>query len=147
MKVIPGAARLAVAGAYIGFLLAASPALAQGAAGGQQPPSGGGTGSQQSALDKSVNINLRDIPLKSALELLFQGTGLNYAVDPNVPNVLLTINLKDQPLRQALRTLIHLAGSQVPGLTYTDEQGLYLIKIRQAPPPEVQQPEATPEDT
>src|SRR5205085_11811712 len=107
----------------------------------------GGTGSQQSALDKPVNINLRAITLKSALELLFQGTGLNYAVDPNVPNVLLTINLKDQPLRQALRTLIHLAGSQVPGLTYTDEQGLYLIKIRQPPPPETEQPATNPEDT
>src|SRR5205823_5423669 len=110
MRAMPGAWGVALAIACIGFMLAASPAGAQGAAGGQQPPPGG-AGAQagaQSALDKPVNINLRDIPLKSALELLFQGTGLNYAVDPTVPNVLLTINLKDQPLRTALRTMIHL---------------------------------------
>jgi hypothetical protein len=146
MRVIPACVSLAVAGASLVFILAASPAFAQDTSGTQQPPPGG-TAGQESALDKPVNINLRDIPLRSALELLFQGTGLNYAVDPNVGNPLLTINLKDQPFRLALRTLVHLAASQVPGLTYTDENGLYLIKIRQAPPPEAEQPATNPDDS
>src|SRR5262249_7270704 len=68
------------------------------------------------------------------------------AVAPNVPNPLITLNLKDLPFKQALRTLIRLATPAVPNLTFSDEGGVYLIKIREqvAPPPEEQTP---PEET
>jgi len=90
--------------------------------------------------EKKVNLNLRDIPLRSALELLFQGTGFNFAVDAGVGNPLITINVKDLPFKRALQTLIRLATSQVPGLTYTDDGSLYLIKIRQPAAAPAEQP-------
>src|SRR5689334_7559484 len=65
--------------------------------------------------DRKVTLNLKDTPLRSAIDALFQGTGLQYAVDPNVPNVPLTITLRDVGLQAALRILIRQAALAVPG--------------------------------
>jgi hypothetical protein len=82
--------------------------------------------------ERRVTLNLRDIPLRSAIELLFQGTGYQFAVAPGVPNPLITLNLKDLPFKQALRTFIRLASPQVPGLTFTEDNNIYVIRTTES---------------
>jgi type II secretory pathway component GspD/PulD (secretin) len=96
--------------------------------------------------EKKVTLNLKDVPLRSAIDALFQGTGLQYSVDPNVPNVPVTLNIRDVGLQPALRILIRQAAVAVPGLTVSREGDIYVVKIRQAvtaPPPSTE--EAPPE--
>ena len=97
-----------------------------------------------------MTLDFHDIPLRSALDLLFKDRGLNFAVDPAVPNPPITIVINNQPFGSALRTLIRIASAQAPGLIFTEEGGLFRIKMRQAPPPpprEEPPPEAVPEIT
>src|SRR5262245_38531232 len=85
--------------------------------------------------DKRVNLNVHDMRLRAAVDMLFQGTGLNVAVEPAVPDVPITLSVMDQPFKTALRMLIRIAAAHIPGLTFTQDMGLYLIKIREARAP------------
>jgi hypothetical protein len=62
-------------------------------------------------------LELRDTPLRQALVRLFDGSGLQYAVDPNVPDVRITVRARNVTLPAALRRIIREAAKQVPGLT------------------------------
>jgi hypothetical protein len=55
-------------------------------------------------------------------------------VDAAVPNLPITLRIEGQPFRTALRSLIRMASLGVPGLTFTQDQDLVLIKRRQGPP-------------
>jgi type II secretory pathway component GspD/PulD (secretin) len=68
---------------------------------------------------KPVTLELRDVPLRAALQALFRGTGLQYSIDPDVPDVPVTLVVRDMPFSKALRVLIRQARVSVPGLTYT----------------------------
>ena len=89
--------------------------------------------------DKKVTLNLKDVPLRNAIDLLFQGSGLQYAVDPNVPSIPVNLNIKDVGLQQALRIIIRQAAVAVPGLTFARDGDVFTVRIR---PP--QAPTTTP---
>jgi hypothetical protein len=74
----------------------------------------------------NVTLSLRDAPLRTALQTLFEGSGLQYAVDPTVPNYPITLDIRDVPFGTALRTLLRLA----PGITYSKEGEVYIIRPR-----------------
>src|SRR5688500_15518456 len=115
-------------------LLAVTVALAPAPARAQDP-------------DKKVTLNLRDTPLRDAINLLFTGSGLQYSVDPNVPNVPVTLNVRDTTLTQALRLIIKQAAGVAPGLTFNRDGDIYTVRIRPpmaAAPPD-QGPEVPPE--
>jgi hypothetical protein len=96
--------------------------------------------------EKKVTLNLKDVPLRSAIDALFQGTGLQYSVDPNVPNVPVTLNIRDVGLQPALRILLRQAAVAVPGLTVSREGDIFVVKIRQAVvAPPAQTEDAPPE--
>jgi hypothetical protein len=96
------------------MFLAGPPAAAQG-----QPP------------ERKVSINIKEMPLRSAVALLFQDTSFQFAIAPEVPNIRITLNIKDVPFDTALRTLIRLASPNVPGLTYQkDAGGVYVVSVR-----------------
>ncbi|MCC2671641.1 MAG: hypothetical protein K0Q72_4112, partial [Armatimonadetes bacterium] len=101
--------------------------------------------------DKKVTVNLRDIPLRSAVDSLFAGTGLQYSVDPNVMNVPVNLTLRDVGVQAALRLLVRQAASVQPGLTFSKDGDIYQIRVRQAvvaaPVPEDLPPEFTAEKT
>src|SRR5579872_1783604 len=128
--------RLILGGAAAVMLLVsgATPATAQTApatAAGPQPA--------------PITLSLRDVPLRTALETLFNGSGLQHAVEPAVPNYPITLDIRDVPFSTALRTLLRLA----PGVTYRKEGEVYVIGLRQ---PTVEQPTASqdvppPEET
>src|SRR5436190_9639307 len=77
-----------------------------------------------------VTISLKDAPLRTALETLFQGTGLQHAVEPAVPNYPITLDIREVPFSTALRTVLRLA----PQVTYRKEGDIYVIGMR---PPQV----------
>jgi hypothetical protein len=91
-----------------------------------------------------VTLHLRDTPLRTALEMLFEGSGLQYAVEPTVTNIPITLDVRDVPFPTALRTLLRLA----PGTTFRKEGEVTIIGLRQPTPErngyEVDQP-APPE--
>jgi type II secretory pathway component GspD/PulD (secretin) len=84
-----------------------------------------------------VSLDLRDLPLRQAVDKLFQGTGQQFAVEPAVPNYPITVRFHDVPFEAALRTLLRLA----PGVTYRKEDDTYVIGMRT---PQAETPAASP---
>jgi hypothetical protein len=82
--------------------------------------------------DKKVTLNLRDLPLRVAIDQLFAGTGMQYAVDPNVLNVPVNLTLRDVGLQAALRLLIRQAATVQPGLTFSKDGDIFQIRVRAA---------------
>jgi type II secretory pathway component HofQ len=74
-----------------------------------------------------VTLSLRDVPLRTALETLFEGSGLQHAVEPAVPNYPITLDIRDVAFNTALRTLLRLA----PQVTYRKEGDIFIIGMRQ----------------
>src|SRR5687768_12353383 len=52
---------------------------------------------------KKVTVNFENTPLRTAIDLLFAGSGLQYSLDPNVQNVPVTLKVRDVSIQQALR--------------------------------------------
>jgi hypothetical protein len=80
----------------------------------------------------NVTISLRDAPLRTALQTLFEGSGLQHAVEPTVPNYPITLDIRDVPFQTALRTMLRLA----PGITFRKEGDIYIIGMRQQTVPQ-----------
>ena len=91
-------------------------------------------------VEKRVNLNLKDVPLRDAIDALFRGAGLQFTVDPNVPNVPVTLNIRDVGLQQALRIIVRQSAVAVPGLVATHSGDIWEIRIRQAAPPPAADP-------
>jgi hypothetical protein len=86
-----------------------------------------------------ISLTLRDTPLRTALELLFQQSGLQHAVEAAVPNIPVTVNLRDATFATALRVITRLAN-----VTYRKEGDVYVIGLRQPPAVETTTTEAAP---
>src|SRR5687768_13038651 len=114
------------AGGLTAALLSAAP---EGAAQSRRPM---GTPAATAATPAGapISLNLRDVPLRTALQTLFQNSGLQHAIEPTVPNYPITMKLRAVPFRTALRTMMRLA----PGVTYRKEGDVYLIGLRRPAP-------------
>ncbi|MBI3909794.1 MAG: hypothetical protein HY320_02535 [Armatimonadetes bacterium] len=77
-----------------------------------------------------INLDLVDIPLRHALRLLFHGTGQQFAVQPEVPDVPITLTVENAALLPTLRAVIALAARQHPGITYWKQKDLYIVGVR-----------------
>jgi hypothetical protein len=86
----------------------------------------------------TISLTLRDTPLRSAMELLFQQSGQQHAVEAAVPNIPITVNLRDATFATALRVVTRLAG-----VTYRKEGDVYVIGLRPPPVVETTTTEAT----
>src|SRR5439155_26929438 len=104
----------------------------------QTPQAGTPSGAGAAPAAAPITLSLRDTPLRTALETLFTGTGLQHAVEPAVPNYPITLDIRDVPFSTALRTLLRLA----PQVTYRKEGDIYVIGMRQ---PQVEQTTAEQE--
>ena len=87
-------------------VLLASPASAQGQ---EKSP----------IAEPRVSVKLKDVPLRAALEAIFRNTSYNYAVEPDVPDLIISIEITDTPLHQAVWRLIREGRKQEPGLTFS----------------------------
>jgi type II secretory pathway component GspD/PulD (secretin) len=73
--------------------------------------------------DEKISIDLKDVDVRTAIEALFSGTGINYAVDSQVSGVTIaSFSVKDTPFEVALKTLVKTAG-----LVYRVDNGIYII--------------------
>jgi hypothetical protein len=86
-----------------------------------------------------ITLDLRDAPLRQALEQLFQTAKVDFAIDNSVTGFV-TLRITDQPFDNALKLILR--ASPFP-LTYSYENGVYIVKprvldapsIATAPPP------------
>jgi len=98
--------------------------------------------------DKKVTLNLKDIPLRAGIEALFAGTGYQYSVNPDVANVPVNLNIRDVGLQAALRLLMRQAAIAQPGLTFSKEGDIFVVKVRRENPnPAPLEEEAPPDYT
>jgi hypothetical protein len=88
-----------------------------------------------------VTIDLRDAPIRSALEQIFNSANLQYTIDPQVSGFV-TLKIRDQPFENALKLIMRTA--TIP-LTYTKENNVYIVKPRPLTPPPTSGLDTTPE--
>jgi len=60
--------------------------------------------------DDTVNLDLKDVDVRAAIEALFRGTGKNYAIDPNVSGTIPSVQFRNVPFETALKNLTRSAG-------------------------------------
>ena len=126
--------RHALLGSLAGLALAlgATGAWAQGP--GNLPPGDNGnpptsiTTTTRARDTDRVTLDLRDVPIRDALDALFRGRQAGYVLDNSVAQNPVTVNalIRDQPFDVALNTILRSAG-----LRATRQQGTYLITVRQ----------------
>jgi hypothetical protein len=63
-----------------------------------------------------VSARLVGVPLRLALESILAGTAVRYRVEPNVPDVPVTLDLRQQPPAAALRRIFEAATRQTTGI-------------------------------
>src|SRR5207248_397621 len=80
------------------------------------------------------------VPLRAALERLFRGSELTYAVTPGVPDVLITLKFRDTRLEDGVRALIETASTQVPGIAAVRDGSVYLVRVAELAEPQVAPP-------
>jgi hypothetical protein len=117
----------------LGGLAVASGTLAWGSAAQASHPSPASPLAAPAAVPRDgtpVALRLEGTPLRTALEMLFTGSGQQLAVEPAVPDYPITLNIHGVPFDTALRTLLRLA----PGATYRKEGEIYIVGMRQPAP-------------
>ncbi|MBC8135228.1 MAG: hypothetical protein H8F28_04970, partial [Fibrella sp.] len=74
----------------------------------------------------NVTLDFKDTPIRAALEQIFRGAKVDFSIDPAVQGY---VNLKvtDVPFENALKLILR--SSPTP-LTYSKEDGVYLVKPR-----------------
>jgi hypothetical protein len=72
--------------------------------------------------EPTINLDLKDVDVRAAIEALFKNTGRNYAIDAEVQGVIPSVSFKDVPFEQALRNLLKTAG-----LVYRVDGNIYYI--------------------
>jgi len=96
---------------------------------------------QTSKPGNTVNLELKDTDVKSAIEVLFRNTGKNFSIDPNVQGTIAALSIKDVPFDTALRSLTKSAG-----LVYRQDGTVYIISMKpdmstianNPPPPQIE---------
>jgi hypothetical protein len=88
--------------------------------------------------DRKLTITLKDTPLREALQALFEGSGVQYVVGPNVPDLPINLNIRDVGLAPAVRIMVRQAAVAAPGLTTSKDGEITLVRMRSnVAPPEV----------
>ena len=94
------------------------------------PPTPPIPGADDPATLKKISLQATNAPLRDVLRLIFKGSGLKYAIEPNVPDVRISLTVKELSLRATLRLVVRLAATQAPGLTYARKDGVYVISLK-----------------
>lgn len=102
---------------------------------------------QDSALEKRVDLYLRDADLLTATEMLSRQTGLQFVIASSDKEFkLITLSLTDRTAMEAIRYICDAAG----GYAERDENGVFVIRIgakptkpTEEPAPKVKKPNAT----
>lgn len=85
-----------------------------------------------SATKSLVSLDLKDVDVKTAIQLLFQNSDKNYSIDKDVDGTVPVVKIKNLEFDTALKTITKLAG-----LTYKrDNSGVYYISRKPDAPSE-----------
>lgn len=77
---------------------------------------------------KTIDLDLNNAPIRQALNVLFQGAGLNYTVDPEISGYV-TVNLRAVSFETALKAV--LKSTSPPLVAVKDpDTGVYYVKIK-----------------
>lgn len=90
-----------------------------------------GGGNPNAGNPSLITIDLRNAPLRSALEQIFATARQQYILDPQVDG-LVTMKIENQPLPMAVSLLLRASGKP---LTYRQAQGVYIVEPRWQPAP------------
>lgn len=89
-----------------------------------------------------VDINIKDVPVKQAIDTIFDGRGLRYIIEPGVTGRVVELTLRGVTVAEALKSL-----GDAAGFTFTIEDGIYMIGPKTAvaadPPAAQADPPAT----
>jgi len=90
-----------------------------------------------------ISVALKDQTLRDALRQISAQTGLEYRIEPEVPNPRLSMNIRDISPEALLRLMLRQASSSLKdqAITYTRDKMLYVIKLG---PAEVVKPDVAP---
>jgi hypothetical protein len=80
-----------------------------------------------------IDVDMKDMPLSDAIDMLFKDTGVSYTLDPAVQQLKVTAVLKNIPLDQALKAVLKAAGA-----VCRVENSVYIIGLRPIGPGEPQ---------
>lgn len=86
-----------------------------------------------------VTIDLKDVDAKTAITVLFQSTGKQFAVEPQVTGYIPVFSVKDAPFDVALKTL-----AKTAGLVYRVDNNIYIISKKPDTSQMMNQPETAP---
>ena len=87
-------------------------------------PAIGQTAPPGSETEKRVTVHFKDVPIQNAIEVLFQGSGYSYGLEPGIQGAI-TLSLNDVSFTDAMSALLKTAG-----LTVRKENGVYMISIQ-----------------
>ena len=77
---------------------------------------------------QNISLELRDTPVRTALEMVFKQAGIkSYVIDNDVDGIIGTVNVTEQSVESALK-LIMRTNSKL--LTYVIENNVYIVKKR-----------------
>jgi hypothetical protein len=79
-------------------------------------------GGAASSASKIINLELKDTPIKDAIDSLFRGAGLKYYIQPGVSGKVVELKLKGVTIDQAVDAI-----AEAAQLTYRVEDGAYII--------------------
>jgi len=77
---------------------------------------------------KTIDLNLNNAPVRQALNVLFQGAGLNYTMDPGVSGYV-NVNLRAVSFETALKAVLKSASPPLVAVKDPDT-GVYYIKVK-----------------
>ena len=75
----------------------------------------------------NITMELKDVPVKTSLEMIFKQAGIKSYVIENSVSGVISVNLSDQPFENALKLVMR--ANSIP-LTYTKEEDVYIVKSR-----------------
>jgi hypothetical protein len=81
--------------------------------------------------DQLITLELKDSPIRVALDTLFMGRGLNYVIDQSVAGSVSSLSLRDVSFDQALKVLLK---SVDPPLVYRKDGDVYIISVKKEEP-------------
>ncbi len=74
-----------------------------------------------------VDIDVMNVPVRQAVEMIFAGKGLRYIIEPGIAGKVVELKLKGVTVAEALKSL-----GDAAGFTYTYEEGIYTVSPKVA---------------
>lgn len=84
----------------------------------------------QVGAERTITLQLTAVPLREAIRRLFAITGEQFSINPDVPNVPVTLILSEVSSMAALRLILRAAALQAPGLTFSKDGDIAVVKVR-----------------